>query len=66
LKNFELSGCKLSEKSCEALSSVLTSQPSSLRELDLSDNDLGDSGVKLLSSGDRGWKLDTLRYGENV
>ncbi|XP_026019125.1 NACHT, LRR and PYD domains-containing protein 12-like isoform X5 [Astatotilapia calliptera] len=51
MKTLRLSGCKLSEKSCEALSSVLTSQPSSLRELDLSDNDLGDSGVKLLSSG---------------
>ncbi|XP_076736959.1 uncharacterized protein LOC101477089 isoform X2 [Maylandia zebra] len=51
MKTLRLSGCKLSEKSCEALSSVLTSQPSSLRELDLSNNDLGDSGVKLLSSG---------------
>uniref|UniRef100_A0A3B4FF63 Uncharacterized protein n=1 Tax=Pundamilia nyererei TaxID=303518 RepID=A0A3B4FF63_9CICH len=57
LKNFELSGCKLSEISCEALSSVLTSQPSSLRELDLSDNDLGDSGVKLLSSGVERFRL---------
>ncbi|XP_034721221.1 protein NLRC3-like, partial [Etheostoma cragini] len=31
-----LSGCNLSERSCEALSSVLSSQSSSLRELDLS------------------------------
>uniref|UniRef100_A0A8C9X7G0 NACHT LRR and PYD domain-containing protein n=1 Tax=Sander lucioperca TaxID=283035 RepID=A0A8C9X7G0_SANLU len=46
-----LSGCDLSERSCEALSSVLSSQPSSLRELDLSNNDLQDSGVKHLSSG---------------
>ncbi|XP_035764107.1 NACHT, LRR and PYD domains-containing protein 12-like [Neolamprologus brichardi] len=51
MKTLRLSGCKLSEISCEVLSSVLTSQPSSLRELYLSDNDLGDSGIKLLSSG---------------
>ncbi|KAI3363963.1 hypothetical protein L3Q82_001554 [Scortum barcoo] len=33
-----LSGCNLSERSCEALSSFLSSQSSSLRELDLSNN----------------------------
>ncbi|XP_062413220.1 NLR family CARD domain-containing protein 3-like [Pungitius pungitius] len=46
-----LSGCNLSERSCEVLSSVLSSQPSSLKELDLSNNDLQDSGVKLLCDG---------------
>ncbi|XP_029904210.1 NLR family CARD domain-containing protein 3-like [Myripristis murdjan] len=46
-----LSGCNLSERSCAALASALSSQSSSLRELDLSDNDLQDSGVKLLSAG---------------
>ncbi|XP_062415005.1 NACHT, LRR and PYD domains-containing protein 3-like [Pungitius pungitius] len=46
-----LSGCNLSERSCEALSSVLSSQSSSLRDLDLSDNNLQDSGVKLLCVG---------------
>ncbi|XP_067334292.1 NLR family CARD domain-containing protein 3-like [Channa argus] len=46
-----LSDCNLSDRSCEALSSVLSSQSSSLRELDLSNNDLQDSGVKLLCAG---------------
>uniref|UniRef100_A0A8C9WZC2 Si:dkey-218h11.6 n=1 Tax=Sander lucioperca TaxID=283035 RepID=A0A8C9WZC2_SANLU len=46
-----LSGCNLSERSCEALSSVLSSQSLSLRELDLSNNNLQDSGVKLISVG---------------
>uniref|UniRef100_A0A3P9DJ80 NACHT domain-containing protein n=1 Tax=Maylandia zebra TaxID=106582 RepID=A0A3P9DJ80_9CICH len=46
-----LNHCKLSESSCEALSLVLSSQSCCLRELDLSNNNLQDSGVKLLCSG---------------
>ncbi|XP_076737471.1 protein NLRC3-like [Maylandia zebra] len=46
-----LSHCDLSERSCEALASGLSSQTSNLRQLDLSNNNLKDSGVKLLSEG---------------
>ncbi|KAM3869064.1 protein NLRC3-like [Diretmus argenteus] len=57
-----LSGCQLSERSCEALASVLSSKSSSLRDLDLSNNDLQDSGVKLVSTGLRSpdCRLETL------
>ncbi|ROL45450.1 NACHT, LRR and PYD domains-containing protein 12 [Anabarilius grahami] len=43
--------CNLTDQSCESLSSVLQSSKSVLRELDLSNNDLHDFGVKLLSDG---------------
>ncbi|XP_062396121.1 NACHT, LRR and PYD domains-containing protein 12-like isoform X1 [Sardina pilchardus] len=45
-----LSGCKLTETSCEIVASVLQYADSSLRELDLSQNDLQTSGEKLLSA----------------
>uniref|UniRef100_A0A8C5DNI7 Protein NLRC3-like n=1 Tax=Gouania willdenowi TaxID=441366 RepID=A0A8C5DNI7_GOUWI len=62
-KKVELSYCRLSERSCAALSSVLSSQSSSVKHLDLSNNDLQDSGVKLLCEGLKSphCKLDSLR-----
>ncbi|XP_034743232.1 NLR family CARD domain-containing protein 3-like isoform X4 [Etheostoma cragini] len=63
LETLSLSGCLISEEGCSSLVSALSSNPSHLRELDLSYNHPGDSGVKLLSVGlkDPLWRLDTLR-----
>uniref|UniRef100_A0A3B5AQB6 Protein NLRC3-like n=1 Tax=Stegastes partitus TaxID=144197 RepID=A0A3B5AQB6_9TELE len=51
LETLRLTGCNLSERSCEVLATVLSSESSSVRELDLNNNDLQDSGVKLLCAG---------------
>uniref|UniRef100_A0A667YN08 B30.2/SPRY domain-containing protein n=1 Tax=Myripristis murdjan TaxID=586833 RepID=A0A667YN08_9TELE len=66
LEALRLSGCLLTQEGCASLASALSSNPSHLRELDLSYNHPGDSGVKLLSAGleDPTWRLEALRYGE--
>uniref|UniRef100_A0A673NHM3 B30.2/SPRY domain-containing protein n=1 Tax=Sinocyclocheilus rhinocerous TaxID=307959 RepID=A0A673NHM3_9TELE len=52
LLSFSLSGCNLTGQHCQSfLSSALQSSNCVLRELDLSNNDLQDSEVKLLSDG---------------
>ncbi|XP_054897819.1 NLR family CARD domain-containing protein 3-like [Poeciliopsis prolifica] len=64
-KKVQLKDCNLSERSCAALASVLSSLSSNLTEVDLSNNNLQDSGVELLSSGLKSphCKLETLRLG---
>ncbi|XP_073699501.1 NACHT, LRR and PYD domains-containing protein 3-like isoform X6 [Garra rufa] len=54
LNILRLSGCLVTAEGCAALASALSSNPSHLRELDLSYNHPGESGAKLLS--------DTLKH----
>uniref|UniRef100_A0A672NER7 NACHT LRR and PYD domain-containing protein n=1 Tax=Sinocyclocheilus grahami TaxID=75366 RepID=A0A672NER7_SINGR len=62
-RSVQLSDCGVTDEGCAALASALRSNPSHLRELDLTGNKLEASGVKLLSDGlkDPRCKLETLR-----
>ncbi|XP_052472434.1 NACHT, LRR and PYD domains-containing protein 3 isoform X2 [Carassius gibelio] len=51
LEKLSLCECGITEDCCADLASALRSNPSHLRHLDLSDNSLKDTGVKLLSDG---------------
>ncbi|KAL1277547.1 hypothetical protein QQF64_024220, partial [Cirrhinus molitorella] len=53
-----LSGCMVTAEGCATLASALSSNPSHLRELDLSYNHPGESGVKLL--------FDTLKHIDKI
>ncbi|XP_073700538.1 ribonuclease inhibitor-like [Garra rufa] len=62
LEKLDLWRCSITEKQCLILTSALKSNPSHLRELNLSGNKLGDSGVKNLSDllMNPQFKLETL------
>ncbi len=59
-----LNGCGITDEGCAALASALISNPSHLRELDLSFNKLEDKGVHCLSDGLKNplCKVEKLKY----
>ncbi|XP_060798371.1 NACHT, LRR and PYD domains-containing protein 12-like isoform X2 [Neoarius graeffei] len=62
LEKLRLGCCGVSDEGCAALASALRSNPSHLRDLDLTGNEIGVSGVNLLSAlkDDKHYKLQTL------
>ena len=60
---FRLSHCLITHEGCSFLASALKSNPSYLKQLDLSYNHPGDSGVRELTDrlNDPNCKLETFR-----
>lgn len=66
--SIRLADGNISQRICKVLASDLSSSLSNLKELDLSNNDLQDSGVQLLAAGLESPHciLEILRYGSNI
>ncbi|XP_062390615.1 ribonuclease inhibitor-like [Sardina pilchardus] len=64
LQTLRLSGCLITHEGCSLFNSALKSNPSFLKQLDLSYNHPGDSGVRELTErlNDPNSKLETFRY----
>uniref|UniRef100_A0A6Q2YTX8 SPRY-associated domain-containing protein n=1 Tax=Esox lucius TaxID=8010 RepID=A0A6Q2YTX8_ESOLU len=62
LETLRLSGCLVTKEGCASLVSALKSNPSHLKELDLSYNHPGEVGVRLITAGleDPHWRLEKL------
>ncbi|XP_067246747.1 protein NLRC3-like [Chanodichthys erythropterus] len=58
-----LNDCNLTDRSCSALATVLGSE-TNLKELNMNNNNLQDSGVKLLCTGLENCKLEILRLSD--
>ncbi|XP_050973518.1 NACHT, LRR and PYD domains-containing protein 12 isoform X22 [Labeo rohita] len=65
-RSAELVNCGIAVEVCASLSSALRSNSSNLRELNLSENNLGDAGLKLLSDGlkDPHCKLEIMKLSQ--
>lgn len=61
-----ISGCLVGERGCRDLLLALESNPTHLRELDLSFNHPGDAALELLKAAvlNPHWKLETLKYSQ--
>ncbi|KAG9266015.1 ribonuclease inhibitor-like [Astyanax mexicanus] len=63
IKELRLNKCNLATESCETIASILNFDSNNVRKIDLSDNDLQDSGLQYLAAGLKRskCKLETLK-----